>query len=565
MTTDSLFSQLLQDEWEARLRYDPLLATISGDRRYNDRLQHVHPEDYARRLEQLKGFLQRLEAIPCDELTPGEQLNYKIFRRVLQDAASQIEYPGYYFPICKTGGFHVYFPELFENTPFENAADYENYIARLWAFQEQASEYIELMRNGMKRGYAPSQVTLEGVDKALQAQIVQEAEKSPLYAPFRQFPPTVNEDRGEQLQAAGRAAILGSVSPGYQKLLAFLDEEYLPGARQSIAASNLPDGHAFYDQCIRYHTTLDLTPEQVHQIGLQEVQRIHEEMDAVITKTGFTGSRRAFIEFLRTEARFYPQTDEQLLKETAYVLKRMDGELPRLFKTLPRMTYGLRPVPVYASPAAPGGYYNEPTADGKHAGIYYVNTYDLKSHALYDIEALSLHEAVPGHHFQIARQMELDLPMFRRYTEFNAYVEGWALYAERLGLEVGMYKDPYSNFGRLSSEMWRACRLVIDTGVHALGWTRQQAIDFLVENVSSSRLEIVNEVDRYIAWPGQALAYKIGELKIRELRQIASAALGLRFDLREFHDLVLGCGAVPLDLLENIVSEWIKKQSEANA
>ena len=291
---------------------------------------------------------------------------------------------------------------------------------------------------------------------------------------------------------------------------------------------------------------------------MQEVERIQAEMLQVVQQVGFQGSLTAFIEFLRTDPRFYVNEPAALLKETSYVLKRMDGELPRLFKTLPRLPYGIRPIPDFSAPGNTAAYYFPGTGDGCRAGMYYVNTDDLKSRPLYEIEALSLHEAVPGHHLQIAMQQELsDLPNFRRQVFFTAYVEGWALYAERLGLEAGFYTDPYSNFGRLSYEMWRACRLVVDTGMHVLGWSRQQAIDFMAENTSSTMLNIINEVDRYIAWPGQALAYKIGELKIRELRKRAETALGSQFDLREFHDVILLSGSVPLDILENRVTSWI--------
>jgi uncharacterized protein (DUF885 family) len=301
-----------------------------------------------------------------------------------------------------------------------------------------------------------------------------------------------------------------------------------------------------------------MSPEQIHQVGLDEVRRIRSEMDEVINKSGWTGSMSGFLEFLRTDARFYVTTTQALLEKTAYVLKRMDGELPRLFKTLPRLPYGIRAVPDYAAPGETAAYYNPGLGDGTRAGVYYVNTYDLASRPLYEIEALSLHEAVPGHHLQLALQAELvDLPMFRRYTGYQSYSEGWALYAERLGLEAGFYTDPYSNFGRLSYEMWRACRLVVDTGMHMLGWDRQKAIDHLAENTSSTMLNIINEVDRYIAWPGQALAYKMGELEIRKLRSKAEKMLGSEFDLRGFHDIVLLSGAVPLKMLENFVDAWI--------
>jgi len=337
----------------------------------------------------------------------------------------------------------------------------------------------------------------------------------------------------------------------------------VPGARAEVGACHLPNGREFYRHRIRYFTSLDLSAEEVHNTGQSEVKRIRAEMVKSMRTAGFQGGLSAFIDYLRTDPRFYTATPEALLKETAYVLKRIDGELPRLFKTLPRTPYGIRPIPDASAPGNTAAYYFPATGDGRCAGFYYVNTFDLKSRPLYEIEALSLHEAVPGHHLQIALQLELDLPPFRRFYGFTEFVEGWALYAERLGLEVGFYQDPYSDFGRLSYEMWRACRLVVDTGLHALGWSRQQAIDFMAANTSSTLLNIANEVDRYIAWPGQALAYKVGELKIRELRARAEQELGSRFDLREFHDLLLGSGAVPLDLLERMVGRWIAQRRDA--
>jgi uncharacterized protein (DUF885 family) len=404
------------------------------------------------------------------------------------------------------------------------------------------------------------------LDKQLKAQMVTDPTVSALYQPFKHFPPQIIESDRKKLSEAAQKAILDSVVAGYQAILQFLKQEYLPAARESIATTDLPNGEAFYAHRIYYFTSLHLTAKQVHQTGLDEVKRIRAEMEAVIKKTGWKGTMPDFLKFLRTDLRFYVTTPEALLEKTAFVLKRMDGELPRLFKTLPRMPYGIRAVPDYAAEGETSAYYSPGLGDGTRAGVYYVNTYDLASRPLYEIEALSLHEAVPGHHLQLALQAELaDLPMFRRYTGYNSYVEGWALYSERLGLEVGFYTDPYSNFGRLSYEMWRACRLVVDTGMHALGWTRQQAIDHLVENTSSTLLNIINEIDRYIAWPGQALAYKIGELKIRELRKKAEESLGSKFNLREFHDVVLLSGAVPLEMLERMADKWIASISSNRA
>jgi uncharacterized protein (DUF885 family) len=392
-------------------------------------------------------------------------------------------------------------------------------------------------------------------------QIVADPVSSIFYKPFEGFPAVVAGADRKWLRAAAQVAIRESVVPAYQALLKFLETEYFPGSRAGIAASDLPEGRAFYQDRIRYFTTLELSPESIHATGQSEVKRIRAEMDSVIRKTGFEGSFRQFIEFLRSDSRFYVTTPQALLEKTALVLKRMDGELPRLFNTLPRLPYGIREIPAFSAPGQTAAYYQPGTGDGSVAGNYYVNTYDLGSRPLYEIEALSLHEAVPGHHLQIALQQELgELPNFRRFAGFTSFVEGWALYSERLGMEVGFYQDPYSDFGRLSYEMWRACRLVVDTGMHALGWTRQQAIDFMAENTSSTLLNIANEVDRYVAWPGQALAYKLGELKIRELRAFAEKELGAGFNLREFHDVVLLGGAVPLDVLEANVREWVAGQ-----
>ena len=556
--------QLFHDEWEARLRFDPLFATSTGDRRYNHCLPRVREADYAAYQAALGSLRMRLEDIPREALPAEEQLNYDIWQRLIDNERREMELGGYRLPLSKMWGYHLAFAECYLNMPFDTVADYERYIDRLNAFPQYVQDQSELMREGLRRGFVPPRVILEGVDAAMEAQVVAEAEESMLYQPFLSFPAALEEAERERLRAAGQAAIQGAVVPGYKAGMEFLLAEYLPAARESIAAAELPDGLEFYTHRIRYFTSLALTPQEVHQTGLEEVRRIRAEMEAVKKKVAFSGSFRQFIEFLRSDPRFYAQTAEQLLEKTALVLKRMDGELPRLFKTLPRLPYGIRAIPDYSAPGNTAAYYFPGPGDGSRAGVYYVNTYDLPSRPLYEIEALSLHEAVPGHHLQIALQQELaNLPLFRRFSGFTSFVEGWALYAERLGLESGFYQDAYSDFGRLSYEMWRACRLVVDTGMHALGWSRAQAIEFMLDNTSSTLLNITNEVDRYIAWPGQALAYKIGELKIRQLRQRAETALGARFDLRQFHDVVLLQGAVPLDVLENMIEAYIRDESGA--
>ena len=555
-------NQLVADQWEAWMRWDPLFATSCGDHRFNDALPGAGEEHYVSWRGQLAGFRQRLQKIERGTLPPADRLNYDIFARMLDFEIAGLDFHGYRLPISKAGGFHVYFPDLNLSSPFGTVRDYENYLARLEGLRRYFAESIDLLRMGLGTGFVPPRVTLEGVDKSLQAHIVDDPARSVFFKPFEQFPASIGGADRERLMAAAENAIRGSVVPAYRSLLQFLETEYVPGSRAGIAAADLPDGQAFYQDRIRYFTTLDLSPAAIHATGQSEVGRIRAEMESVVCKTGFKGSFREFIEFLRSDPRFYVTTPEALLEKTALVLKRMDGELPKLFKTLPRLPYGIREIPAFSAPGQTAAYYQPGTGDGTVAGNYYVNTYDLSSRPLYEIEALSLHEAVPGHHLQIALQQELGhLPPFRRFSGFTSFVEGWALYSERLGLEVGFYQDPYSDFGRLSYEMWRACRLVVDTGMHALGWTRQQAIDFMAENTSSTLLNITNEVDRYIAWPGQALAYKLGELKIRELRAWAEKELGAKFNLREFHDVLLLSGAVPLDVLESSVREWVAGQN----
>ncbi len=553
--------QLFQDHWDAWMRFDPLMATYVGDQRYNDRLPIATDEAFYTWRDQMSEFLRRLETIPLPGLSTQDQLNHLVFRHLLEDEIAEIGFNYHRLPISRTGGFHLMFPDVFQVMPFNTIEDYARYVARLEAFKQYAMENIELMRIGLRTGYRPPRCALVDLDQQLTAQVVSDPTLCVFYRPFCQFPAQFSETDRRKLSEAAGNAILNSIVPGYQLLHDFVVNDYMPGARETIAGADLPDGEAFYAHRIHYFTSLHLNAGQVHKTGLEEVKRIRGEMEALMKRTSWQGDWGGFLEFLRSDAGFYVTSAEALLEKTALVLKRMDGELPRLFKTLPRMPYGIRPVPDYAAAGETSAYYNPGLGDGTRAGVYYVNTYDLPSRPLYEIEALSLHEAVPGHHLQLALQAELgDLPMFRRYCGYQSFVEGWALYAERLGLEVGFYTDPYSDFGRLSYEMWRACRLVVDTGIHQLGWSRQQAIDHLKDNTSSTELNIANEIDRYISWPGQALAYKIGELKISELRRKAEEKLGSMFDLREFHDVVLKQGAIPLDVLEQAVSNWIAEQ-----
>ena len=550
-------ASLFADEWRHRLRRRPIFATTLGVRDLNDQLPEVSVAAKSRDDGYNRQWLSRLDDIDPAELTTEETLHRDVFRHLLTERIAEHALRFYLIPITNRWGFHIDFPELPDRVPLKTTEDYENYTSRLAKFRHYAEQHITLLRLALKEGFSLPRVVLEGFDDTIRPHIVETPEESLLYAPFNGFPSTVPEAARARLIKNGKVAIRDSVVPGYQSFLDFMLEEYIPGARATIGASALPGGRAFYEHCVRSYTTLDNTPEQVHEIGRREVKRIRAEMDEVIAELGFTGTFAEFVRSLRTEPRFYAKTPEALLERAAWISKRMDGELPKLFATLPRASYGIREIPDYVAPKTTTAYYSRPLADGSRAGFYYLNTYDLPSRPLYELEALTLHEAVPGHHLQIALQQELkDLPNFRRFAGFTAFVEGWALYAERLGLEVGFYEDPYSNFGRLSFEMWRALRLVVDTGIHALGWTRQQAIDLMVENSPLTLHNIRTEVDRYISWPGQALAYKAGELKIRELRAVAEKELGERFDLRLFHDVVLRQGSLPLPLLEAQVRSW---------
>lgn len=555
----SEFRKLLDDMWEFGLVEDPLFATSVGDRRADDKLPEVSLAAAARRRAADVKFQQRLTAIVRTDLPPAEQTNYDVLARQLREGLAEYEFQSHLTPITNRSGFHIEFPDVRTQIPLTTTRDFENYVARLRAFPEFAAGHVELMRAGVAAERTLPAVILKGWEEAVETHVVDDPAKSVFYEPLVAIPPTVPASEHERLRTAARAAIAEGIVPGYRLFRDFMRDEYVPAARGTIGASALPRGREFYRHRVRMFTTLDVTPEEVHRLGLAEVERLRGEMTAIVAKVEFDGDLAAFIDHLRNEPRYYAETPEELLKEAATILKRIDGELPALFGKLPRMPYGLKPIPAYIAPRTTSAYYMRPTGDGTKSGTFYLNTYNLKSRPLYALESLALHEAVPGHHLQIALQQEMeDLPEFRRYANFTAFIEGWALYAERLGLEVGMYEDPRSDFGRLSMEMWRACRLVVDTGMHDLGWTRAQAIEFMKRNSAESLHNIEAEIDRYIGWPGQALAYKVGQMKISSLRAQAEAELGERFDVRGFHDAVLAGGSVPLDVLERSVAAWIE-------
>ncbi len=566
-TPSQQLALLLDDVWQQKQKDWPQSATRNGDRRYNDRLASISVAAADRRAAADAAFLVRLGEIDRDQLAPSEVIEAKLLRRTLAESAIEHAFGEQYMPITNRTGFHISFPELADWVPLETVEDYDNYLARLRAFSDYADGHIELMRAGIQKGLTIPAVILEGYEQSIDTHLVDDPTASLLYKPFKEFPDAIPASEHQRLRADARDAIENSIIASYRRFGVFMADEYVPNCRASIGASAMPGGREYYRHCVRKYTTLDTTPDEVHQIGLAEVKRIRAEMDEVIDQTGFETDNpdrfAAFVEFLRTDPQFYAQTEDELLDYTAGILKRIDGELPALFGRMPRMPYGLKPVPEYIAPKTTMAYYQRPNGDGSKAGFFYMNTFNLASRPKYMLQALSLHEAVPGHHLQIALQQELEgLSPLRKFGGFTAFIEGWALYAERLGQEVGFYEDPYSDFGRLTMEVWRASRLVVDTGIHYKGWTRQQGIDFLTNNSAMSAQNIRAEVDRYIGWPGQALAYKTGELKIRELRAKAEDQLGDAFDVRAFHDAVLENGAVPLTVLEGLIEEWVATQTQ---
>jgi uncharacterized protein (DUF885 family) len=552
------FRDLVAREWEYTLRESPTFASHLGDKRYNDRWPDVSLAAIARRHEHQKDVLVELDTIDRSQLPTPEELNYRLFRKEVEEGVEQYPFQWYLVPLDQRNGIQTE-NEVADALSFTRTKDYEDWLARLRSFPTYMQQTIELMRAGIKASMVQPKVVMRRLPEQIKKHIVEDPAKSLFYKPFVSMHADVPAAEQERLRNEAAAAIRDHLVPAYKQFLAFFEQEYLPACFDQVGAWQLPRGDAFYAMRARQFTTTSLTPDEIHAIGLAEVARIRSEMESIVRDVKFSGSFQEFLTQLRTDKRFYYETPEELLNAYLALCKRIDPELTKLFRTLPRIPYGIEPVPQYIAPDTTTAYYRQPSADGVRAGTFFVNLYRPETRPKYEMEALSLHEAVPGHHLQLALQAELgELPPFRRYGGFTAYVEGWGLYAESLGGELGLYKDPYSKFGQLTYEMWRAIRLVVDTGMHAKHWTREQAIDLFKKNTAKTELDIVNEVDRYIAWPGQALAYKIGELKIKELRERARKELGESFDVREFHDVVLRQGAVPLDVLEQIVGEWLK-------
>ena len=555
-------ADLVDAEWRRRLEASPLLATSVGSRVGLDRMPSVTPADLARRADADRADLEALGHIDAAALDDEDRVTLAMIRRELADRIADFEFGEWQMPLTSDSGFHTALVRLPREVPLQTLDDYEAYLARLRDLPRYVDEQLENMRAGLREGRTLARVVLDGIESTIAAEVVDDPEESAFFAPFAAIPDTIPPARRDRLRAAGRVTVAAKAVPAMRSIVRFFADEYRPGARPTIGASEWPDGAAHYAHLVRRFTTLDATPEEIHRTGLDEVARIRAEMTEVIARTGFDGDYAAFLGFLRTDPRFYAETPEELLRRAAWICKKMEGALPRLIGHLPRRPFTVAPVPAAIAPKYTGGRYVPAPAGSDQPGTYWVNTYALESRPLYVLPALSLHEAVPGHHTQIALGQEMEgLPEFRRHTYINAYGEGWALYGERLGLEAGIYADPYDDFGRLTYEMWRACRLVVDTGMHAFGWSRERARAYLAENTALSLHEVGTEIDRYISWPGQALSYKAGELEIRRLRAEAEAALGAGFDRRAFHDELLAHGPVPLDVLRENVERWVARTS----
>ncbi|MCZ6879893.1 MAG: DUF885 domain-containing protein, partial [Gammaproteobacteria bacterium] len=561
-TAESRLQTIIDEHWAYSLSENPLMATQAGVSDYNHQLPRVTAADRERQLAAEQDFLKRLQAIDPEALGADQRINHELLEWVLQDSIQAYELELSRIPFNTFWGFYMAVLSMTNGLPTATVEDYEDYIARLNDIPRYFSENVDNMRDGIRTGFTLPRIVMEGILPTIEAQIFDNPEESSFYDPFANMGDGIPEADQARLLLAGRKAISGSAISAFAELAAFFKDEYLAAATTTLGAEQLPDGKAYYaHQIVSYATVTDQSSTEIHNIGLGEVTRIRAEMDALIAGLKFDGDFAAFTEFLRTDPQFYANSSEELLKEAAYTAKRIDYLMPGFFGKLPRLSYGVVPVPDEVAPNYTTAAYVGPPIGGTVGGAYWVNTYALDQRPLYELTALTLHEAVPGHHHQGALSQELeDMPDFRRNLYISAFGEGWGLYAEKLGVEMGVYRSPYENFGRLSYEMWRACRLVIDTGLHSQGWSRDQAMEYLADNTSLSRGNVRSEVDRYISWPAQALSYKLGELKIWELRRRAEEALGDDFDLREFHDVLLGDGALPLSMLENVIDRYIAKK-----
>lgn len=552
---------LLDEIWQYNLSISPIFATSQGVHDFDNKLADMSPDALKKKDSQFQNFLKKLSFIDETELTRNEQISLLIQQRNLQNNIDEYRFNAHYMPLTSESSFHSSLAFLPRSSRFKTLEDYQNYLERLEQFPTYFEQQINWMRKGIQTGFIQPKVVLQGFEDSVKGFIHDSPEDSVFYAPFHKLKTaSIDSIHHQKLMEEANKIITNRVFSAYQKFFDFLITEYIPKGKTNISAISLPNGAAYYQNQSDFYTTTQMSVDEIHTLGLGEVKRIRAEMQTVINQLKYDGNINQFIQYLRTDKKFYAQTADELIKQASYIAKKMDAKLPQLFIFLPRTPYGVEPVPENIAPKYTTGRYISPTNDSQ-PGFYWVNTFALDKRPLYALTALTLHEAVPGHHLQISLSREMtELPDVRRYTYISAFGEGWGLYAEFLGKEVHMYDDPYDEFGRLSYEMWRACRLVVDTGMHIKGWSRQKSINYMLDNTALSEHNVTTEIDRYISWPAQALSYKIGELTIKRLRNQAEEALGANFDLREFHQAVLEHGSIPLSVLDENIQLFIQQQ-----
>jgi len=556
------FLSFLEKEWQWELEQNPVYATAMGVKGFETQWPDNSLKGIKLREAHIQDSLVELQKYDSNKLNKTNQLNLRLYTQLTQTALNISEYNRYLFPFNHRGGVQLAH-EAAESLPLKTLEDYRFWIERLKNLDKRIEQTISIARLGLEKNYKAPKVLMERVYRQIKIQSRQNVEDNPFYQVFKELPSTISFEDQKALRKNARQTIKDKIIPSYKVLEEFFRTEYLPQTRLTVGLYDTPKGKELYEQLAKSFTTTNLTPSEIHNIGLREVARIRGEMEEVIREVRFEGSFKEFLVFLREDKRFYYDTAEELFEGYLAVSKRIDPELVALFGTLPRTPYGLRPIPMESAPDTTTAYYMPPAPGGLRPGYYYVNLYKPETRPKYEMEVLSVHEAVPGHHLQISLAMEKeDMPMFRRVSPYTAFVEGWGLYSESLGYELGLYTDPYSRFGQLTYDMWRAVRLVVDTGMHYFEWERQKAIDYFLENAAKSELDIINEIDRYIVMPGQALAYKIGQMKFAALKETARKELGVKFDVRKFHDLVLSEGAIPLNELDTLVENYIRLESE---
>lgn len=553
-TASEKLHELFDEEWEFRSSLSASWSALMEAEEIPD----VSPAYEQKKAKYWKDVLERLSKIDYEALSKEDKMNYRIFKFQLEDKVARIEFEDYLMPLNAEGGFYTRFDYNIGSVWLQEISQYELYLKNMTKVKKYMTDNIDLMRLGMEKGIVQPQAILVNYKALMQTVLEEDIEKHLFFKPFLDMPKSISNKAQKMLKEQAKTLIVDEVLPSFQAFDTFMEKEYVPNARQSLGATDLPNGKAYYEQRVQFFSTLPMSSDEIFELGKREVARIRADMEQVIEDLEFEGNFADFLTFLRTDEQFYAKTPREILMLASYLSKKMDGKLPVYFNTLPSLPYGVQPVPAAIAPNYTSGRYSGGSWKNNKPGNYWVNTYKLESRPLYALPALTLHEAVPGHHLQISLAQELtDLPNFRRFTYLSAYGEGWGLYSEYLGIEAAMYETPYEDFGRMTYEMWRACRLVVDVGLHAKGWTRQEAIDFMANNTALSIHEVTTEIDRYIGWPAQALSYKIGELKIRELRKRAEEKLGDKFNIREFHDVILKDGAVPLFILEELVDDYI--------